>query len=88
MEWKVYFSRKAEKFLSSGAVSRDGVLGLARKAILKFKGRVVNVDIGKLHGKWKGFYRVRDGEIRVIMAFDFKASAVFIEVIDWRGNVY
>ena len=88
MEWKVYFSRRAEKFFLSGAVSRADVLGLVHKTILKFKGKAINVDIGKLHGKWKGFYRIRDGEIRIIVAFDFKIFAIFVEVVDWHGSAY
>ena len=35
-----------------------------------------------------GFYRIRRGKIRIIAEFRFEDSVVFIEVIDWRGNIY
>lgn len=88
MEWKIYFSRRAEKFLSNGIVSHENIVGLAHKAILKFKGKNNNLDIRKLHGKWKGLYRIRNGEVRIIIAFDFKVATAFVEVIDWRGSAY
>lgn len=47
-----------------------------------------SVDIKKLKGKWKGFYRVRSGRMRIIAEFNFENSIVFIEEIDWRGNAY
>ena len=41
-----------------------------------------------MKGEWEGFYRIRKGKWRVIVEFDFNSSSVFIEDIDWRGNIY
>ena len=58
------------------------------QAIKFFQGIDTNIDIKKLKGQWKGFYRIRKGKIRIIAGFNFEYKAVFIERIDHRGNVY
>lgn len=42
----------------------------------------------KLKGSWAGYYRIRKGKIRIIFDVDYKNKAVFIEKIDFRGDVY
>ena len=31
---------------------------------------------------------IRSGKIRMVVEFTFESQSAFIEVIDWRGNVY
>lgn len=88
MGWKVGVSKEAKRFLSENAFAIEEVKTLVGKAIRHFRGESVNIDIRKLKGAWKGFYRIRRGKIRIIAEFDFANSAVFIERIDWRGGVY
>jgi len=88
MKWKVETSRNAEKFLTKNLVRKEEIFELMGKAIRFFSGEDVNINIRKLTGEWTGFYRIRKGKIRIIAEFDFDHSAIFIEEIDWRGNVY
>ncbi|MCH8986591.1 type II toxin-antitoxin system RelE/ParE family toxin [Patescibacteria group bacterium] len=88
MSWRIETSKDAEKFLEKNELTIKEVKELVVKTIRYFQGEDTNVDIKKLKGKWKGFYRVRIGRIRIITEFDFENSVVFIEEIDWRGNVY
>lgn len=88
MSWKLSTSKDVEKFLAKNELTIDEVRELIGKAIRYFQRENTNIDIRKLTGKWKGFYRVRSGRIRIIAEFDFDNSVVFIEEIDWRGNVY
>ena len=88
MKWKIETSKKAEKFLAKNPLGKDKVFELAQRAIRYFRGEDVNIDIKKLTGEWIGFYRIRTGKIRIIAEFRFEDSVVFIEEIDWRGNVY
>ena len=88
MSWRLDVSRNAEKFLEKNNLTIGEISELADKAIRYFRGEDVNVDIKKLKGKWAGFYRIRSGRMRIIAEFDFDRSAVFVEEIDWRGNVY
>ncbi len=88
MNWAVSFSKKAEKFLEQNKLSKKDTFILVRDAIRKFQGEDINIDIKKLKGEWQGFYRIRKGELRIIVEFNFDNSSVFIEAIDWKGGVY
>ena len=88
MSWRVDLSRDAEKFLGKNKLTVSEVREVVVKAIHYFQGEDININIKKLKGEWRGFYRVRTGRIRIIAEFDFENSVVFIEEIDWRGNAY
>ena len=88
MSWRIETSKDAEKFLEKNELTIKEVKELVIKTIRYFQGEDTNVDIKKLNGKWKGFYRVRIGRIRIIAEFDFENSVVFIEEVDWRGSSY
>ena len=88
MIWRINLSRNAEKFLDKNALTIEEVRHLSVKTISYFQGENLNVDIKKLKGEWKGFYRIRSGRICIIAEFNFDSSVIFIEKIDWRGGVY
>ena len=66
--------------------------GETREELAKFlkrtKGEDINVDVKKLKGLWAGYYRINKGKIRIIFDVDYKNKAVFIEKIDFRGDLY
>jgi len=88
MIWSIGLSRQAEKFLGKNGISREHVFGLLQTALKRFQGESVNIDIKKLKGEWDGFHRIRKGKVRIIAEFNFDRSSIFVEVIDWRGDVY
>lgn len=88
MSWRINFSRNAEKFLDKNTFTIDEIRQLVSKAINYLQGEDLNIDIKKLKGAWRGFYRIRSGRIRIIAEFYFENSVIFIEEIDWRGGVY
>lgn len=88
MEWEIVLSRQAEKFLSKNRLSDQFIIALIVKAIQKLSGESVAADVKRLSGNWVGYYRVRHGKIRAIFSFRFEGKRVFVEVIDYRGNVY
>lgn len=88
MTWEIVISRSAEKFLKTNSLTAEQLDTIIADAVGFLRGETRAVDIKKLKGAWEGFYRIRKGKIRVIAEFDFENSAVFIEAIDWRGNVY
>ena len=88
MKWIIETSRDAEKFFQKNQLTKIEALKLIERSICYFQGEDINVDIKKLTGKWSSFYRIRRGKIRIIAEFNFENSFVFIEEIDWRGNVY
>jgi len=88
MKWRIKFSYSAEKFIGKNKITHEKIFELISKALRYFSGEQINIDTAKLKGNWKGFYRIRTGRLRIIAEFDFENSVVFIEEIDWRGNIY
>ncbi len=88
MKWRLEISKDADKFLTKNKITIKEVKDLTSRAIRYLQGENINVNIKKLKGEWKGFYRIRSGKIRIIAEFDFEDFAVFVEQIDWRGGVY
>ena len=93
MEWEIALSRQAEKFLAKNHLPDEFVIAPLRKAISKFFGEFgesesVSVYVKRLSGAWTGYYRVRSGRIRIIFSFDAEKQRAFVEVVDYRGDVY
>lgn len=88
MKWSIGLSKNSINFLTNNNIDEIIVIDKVRLALRKFSGENVNLDIKKLKGEWSGFYRIRDGKIRIIIEFQFDNYKAYIEEIDWRGNVY
>jgi mRNA interferase RelE/StbE len=88
MKWIVDFSDDSLKFLKKNKIREDYIIEKVELTLKKLKGEDINVDIKKLKGEWEGFYRIRFGRLRIIIEFQFQDNRVYIERIDWRGNVY
>jgi mRNA-degrading endonuclease RelE of RelBE toxin-antitoxin system len=52
---------------------------------IKGEGRI---DLKKLAGKLEGHYRLRIGNVRIILKFDFKRKIIFVKKIIFRENIY
>lgn len=88
MNWFIDFSANSLKFLKRNNLEENFIISKIELALRIFKGEDINIDIKKLKGEWEGFYRIRSGRIRIIVEFQFERNRVYIEEIDWRGNVY
>ena len=88
MNWQIDFHSRALKFLKTSKISQNEIVEVIKKALRKFQGEDVNIDIAKLRGKWIGFHRIKIGKLRIIAEFNFDKKRVYIEVIDWRGEAY
>jgi len=86
--WQVDFSKSSLKFLIKNNLSEGYIIERIKLALRKFKREEVNIDIKKLRGKWKGFYRIRDGKLRIIAEFQFEEFRIYVDQVDWRGQVY
>ena len=82
MTWKFKYRKQAFIFLKE----RD-LLGEVRDKIIDYI-RGEKVDIKKLRGNWRGFLRLRIGEIRVIFKLDVDEKVVEICKAGLRGKVY
>jgi len=88
MNWQIDFHGRALKFLRTNKIPQNEILEVIKKALRKFQGEDVNIDISKLKGKWLGFHRIKIGKLRIVAEFNFDKKRVYIEVIDWRGRAY
>jgi mRNA interferase RelE/StbE len=87
MKWSVEYSRNADRFIQA-----EGIQGEVRKQIESFlrklQGESINVDVKKLKGKWKDYFRIRKGKLRIIFSIDTASRALYVERIDFRGDAY
>lgn len=56
--------------------------------MIRMRGKNINIDIKKLSGEWEGYYRLRKGKIRIIFEINKTQRILFIEKVDFRGDVY
>jgi len=87
MKWKIEYSKEARKFIDEQNIwnqIREGI----KRFLLKIKGEDVNIDVRKLVGDWKGYYRIRMGKIRIIFCLLKEKRTIFVEKVDHRGNAY
>jgi len=45
-------------------------------------------DIKQMVGDWKGYYRMRVGDIRIIFWIDQELKTIYIDHIGSRGDIY
>ena len=88
MNYRVKLSNQANKALSSGAANLDNLMALLDKFVSRIEGEDINVDSKKLGGIWRGYYRLRTGDMRVIIRADFKNRSIYVKKIGPRGGVY
>jgi len=88
--WEYEFSKESIKALEGlNTKTRD----LVKKKIKNIGEWLDNrdflqVDVKKLKGRWKGFYRLRIGRIRVIITIDEKNELIRVYEMGFRGDVY
>jgi len=92
MKIEIKYSRQSLKFLNKQSQiitkekAKEIVLLSIRKFLLKNN---VNIDLKKLRGKWKNYYRVRVGKVRIIFSIKKnEITSVLVHNIDFRGGVY
>ena len=86
--WQIELSRQVDKFAKKENIKDDEILTLVKKVIDYSKGLDENIDVKKMKGKWKGYYRIKIGKIRMILRIDFNNKIAFIDKIDFRGDAY
>ncbi len=87
MRWKIEYSRDSMKFVKKHDIL-DEVRDEIKKFLKKIKGEDVNINLKKLEGSWIGYYRLRKGKIRIIFEVYKIEKSIFVEKIDFRGDVY
>jgi len=87
MKWEIGYSKRAYDFILEHGV-KDKINAAVTDFILKITGANINIDVKKLKGEWAGYYRIRKGKIRIIIKPDNASGSIFVDAVDFRGNVY
>lgn len=92
-EIKLTYLKSAKKFLdkNKSILTESEVDELVIKFIKsKFYGIDININYKKLQGEWDNFYRIRKGNIRVILSIkdDEIVIEAIVEDIGFRGDIY
>jgi len=87
MKWAIEYSRRANDFIEEQEI-HDKVRDSLRDFILKLSGSSINIDVKKLKGDWAGYYRIRKGNVRIIIMPDAESRTIFVDIVDFRGSVY
>ena len=88
---KVRINKQADKFIESiNEPEKSLLLSKIKLLVNSIKERdlpqLSQLDIKNLKGNWKGWQRLRVGNMRVI--FSITSDEIIIEVINHRGNLY
>ena len=87
MTWTIEYSRDADRFIQAEGIQREAnrqIEGFLRKLL----GESINIDVKKLKGEWKGYFRIRKGRIRIIFTIDTSHRSTYVERVDFRGDAY
>jgi mRNA interferase RelE/StbE len=87
MKWTIHYSKEAKKFMEEHNIVYE-IREELKNFLRKLKGENVNIDIRKLKGNWEGYYRLRKGKLRIIFEVNKDDKIIYVERIDFRGEVY
>ena len=87
MKWSVEYSRNAHRFIQAEGIQNE-VRKQLQSFLRKLQGESINLDVKKLKGKWKDYFRIRKGKLRIIFSIDTASRALYVERIDFRGDAY
>ena len=89
---QIRYERKAEKFLvkNQNKITNEEAKELIIKAVSRLAGKDENIDIVKMKGEFKGYFRIRKNDLRIIFSIyeDENTIVVTVANIDFRGSVY
>ena len=88
--WKFEFSSETRKFLEKANERlRNSLLGKIRNVGRWLDGQEeLGTDFKKLKGEWEGYYRIKLGNVRVIVSLEKEEKVIRIHDIGYRGDVY
>ena len=87
MNWRIDYSKDSWAFINEHSL-QDKVREELIKFLVVMKRGQAPLNLKKLEGKWKGYYRLRKGKIRIIFYINKLEKALYIERVDFRGNIY
>ena len=87
MKWSIEYSRNADHFIETEGIQSE-VKRQIEGFLRKLRGESINIDVKKLKGEWRGYFRIRKGRLRIIFSIDTNDRSLYVERIDFRGDAY
>jgi mRNA interferase RelE/StbE len=84
--YQIKLSKQAVKFLNK--LNDPLLLNLKSKLTTLAHYPDCNLDIKVMKGEYKGYFRIRVGSIRVIFYPDDKSKIIYVDAINFRGDIY
>jgi len=81
----VKVSKQAVKFIKK---LNEPQLSRVKSKIKLLENWPVEMDVKAMKGNYKGYFRLRIGDVRVIFYPDSKTNVIFVDAIGFRGDVY
>ena len=88
MKWTENYSKKAQKFFGKKQQNKQIVESELKKLIQGYNGETVSINIISLKGEWAGYYRIRKGDIRIILLVDEQNMHIEVHDVNFRGSIY
>ena len=88
MKYNIELSNNANKAIRKKTLTEKDLLDALDKFISWTEKKDVNIDVTKMVGVWEGFYRIRLGDLRIILLVDYERHVIFVDRIGPRGDVY
>jgi len=90
MTWRIHYFPSAEESFEAPNlnITKSKARNMIIKAIQTLKGQKTNVNLKKLKGSMSNLYRIRTGDIRIIISFDFDNDSVTVRRVKRRKNAY
>jgi len=86
MNFSVVVHKRAAKYLKS---LPDDQKSRIKETLKKLENGIdKRTDVKKMSGEWKGYYRMRVGDIRIIFWIEYVLKTVYIDHIGSRGDIY
>ena len=83
---RVVVHRRVARYLQKLPKARRDAVKAGLADLLR--GAVPPSDAKMMLGEWKGYHRLRFGDLRVLFWFDREANVVYVDHIGPRGDVY
>ena len=83
---RVVVHRRAARYLQKLPKARRDSIKAALAGLSR--GEVPPPDAKPMLGEWKGYHRLRFGNLRVLFSFDREADVVYVDHVGPRGDIY
>jgi len=84
--YRLRLSKQAVKFLNK--LNDPLLINLKNKLRTLVHYPDCSLDIKVMKGEYKGYFRIRVGGIRIIFYPDDKSKIIYIDAINFRGDIY